>query len=222
MIEKEFVADGKRRFFPVEGTVSDVFLRIGNNDRCQDLGEDYELAHGGVSFPRAPRQGVRVVIHLQDRTRVIREVVTEVVHVERPVVVNSVVHASDADQKLIRNSPELLTTDVVVASPVGQIVPVIADKVAPQSAQPVLEMGPPTTPLVPEPESIDDIKAATVKALRAVADEFSAGLSEQNRVAWNDKLARLAVDVWAAPSHEAAVAARSRALAFIKDVTGQQ
>lgn len=64
MAVTERIADGRRRFFPAPGRVSDVFLRDkrGHHDRALEAGRDYEIEDGGVSMRRVPAAGERVVI----------------------------------------------------------------------------------------------------------------------------------------------------------------
>lgn len=214
MIEKQFVSDGKRKFFKVDGTVSDVFLRVGRTDRHQQQGADYELQNGSVVFPSAPRPGVVVVVQMQDRTRVVREVRERVVHVETPVVIERLVSVPASGETV---QPVLPSAQVHIARPV-----LVKEAVASESELGAAPAVSAPIPLTPQPEPLDDIKRATVLAIRSVADEFSGRLSEENLVAWNDQLARFAVDVWAAPTHAETLAAHGRAIQFIKNVTGQQ
>lgn len=93
MNQTERVADGKRRFFPAAGKVSDVLLRgvKSHHDMGLEMGRDYEVEVGGVSLRHVPPAGSTVIILTGDRVIELQPTV-KVVERIREVPVERIVH----------------------------------------------------------------------------------------------------------------------------------
>ena len=237
MIER--VADGKRRFFAAQGTVTDVLIRDrkGHQDRALEPGRDYEIEPGGVALAQVPPAGARVVILIgavepaappvvqsegavtviRHEPQIIERVRTEVVHVpvERIVEVPKVV------ERLVEVPAPAKPAQSGESGRLGiSALREMSAPIPPSAAQPI-ENASDKSPLNPaqmgaEIDPLAAVKHATVMAIASVSEAHEAEIPSVERDAWRKVLAQKAVAVWSATTHAGVLAAHNAAVAFIK------